>query len=74
MNRVNYYLMKSIPKRSIYVFVTCQTSAKGEFVMKYENLELNVLKRDKDTSEVKKRVLASLVANVMVKNNNHGRE
>lgn len=46
------------------------TSAKGDFVMKYDNLKVDVLKRDKNTGEVKKRGLISLAANAIVKNSN----
>ena len=46
------------------------TGAKGDFTMKYEDLKVDILKRDKNTNEVRKRGLASLAANVIVKNNN----
>lgn len=46
------------------------TGAEGDFTMKYEDLKVDILKRDKTTNEVKKRGLASLAANVIVKNNN----
>lgn len=46
------------------------TSAKGDFVMKYDGLKINVLKRDKDSKEVKKRGLLTFVANIIVKNDN----
>ena len=46
------------------------TSAKGDFVMKYENLKVDVLKRDKDSKEIKKRGLLTFAANLIVKNNN----
>lgn len=48
------------------------TSAKGNMVMKYDGLKVDVLKRDKDTKEIKKRGLATLAANLIVKNNNPG--
>jgi hypothetical protein len=48
------------------------TSAKGKFVMKYEDLKVDVLKRDKNTNLVKKRGLASLAANLVVENKNPG--
>ncbi|MGH2564920.1 MAG: hypothetical protein ACRDE5_10420, partial [Ginsengibacter sp.] len=51
-------------------FTGNDTSAKGDFVMKYNNLKVDVLKIDKDSKEVKKKGLTSLVANVIVKNNN----
>ena len=44
--------------------------ANGDFVMKYEGLKVDVLKRDKDTKEVKKKGVTSLLANVLVRNNN----
>ena len=46
------------------------TKAAGDFTMTYENLKVDVLKRDKNTNVVKKRGLASLAANVIVKNSN----
>jgi len=46
------------------------SSAKGDFVMKYNNLKVDVLKMDKDSKEIKKKGLTSLLANVIVKNNN----
>ncbi|MEO6135190.1 MAG: hypothetical protein ABIP35_08560 [Ginsengibacter sp.] len=46
------------------------TSAKGDFVMKYDGLKINVLKRDKESKEVKKRGLLTFVANIIVKNDN----
>jgi len=46
------------------------TSATGNFVMKYEDLKVDVLKRDKNTKEMKKRGFASLAANLAVKNSN----
>jgi hypothetical protein len=48
------------------------SGAHGDFVMKYENLKVDVLKEDKDSREIKKKGLTSLLANVMVKNNNPG--
>lgn len=53
-------------------FTGNNTSAKGEMVMKYEGLKVTVLKRDKDTKEIKKRGLATLAANLIVKNDNPG--
>lgn len=44
--------------------------AKGNVVMKYDGLKVDVLKRDKNTNDIKKRGLVSLVANVIVKNDN----
>ncbi len=46
------------------------SSAKGDFVMKYDDLKVDVLKRDKKTGEIKKRGLVSLAANAIVKNSN----
>jgi hypothetical protein len=51
-------------------FTGNNTGAEGDFTMKYEDLKVDILKRDKNTKEVKKRGLASLAANVIVKNNN----
>ena len=48
--------------------------AGGDFVMKYEDLKVAVLKRDKQSNEVKKRGLVSLVANLIVKNDNPKRD
>lgn len=53
-------------------FTGTNTMAKGKFVMKYENLKVDLLKRDKNTKEVKKRGFASLAANLVVQNNNPG--
>jgi hypothetical protein len=50
------------------------TKAKGVLTMKYKDLKVDVLKRDKNTKEIKKRGLASLGANLLVKNNNPGAE
>lgn len=47
-------------------------NADGSFVMKYDDLKVEVLKRDKKTNEVKKRGLATLAANLVVQNNNPG--
>lgn len=46
------------------------TSAKGDFIMKYDGLKVDVLKRDKNTGEIKKRGLVSLAANAIVKKSN----
>ncbi len=48
------------------------TSAKGDFVMKYEGLKVDILKRDKDTKKISKKGLASFAANIIVKNSNPG--
>jgi len=53
-------------------FTGNNTSAKGKFIMKYEDLKVDVLKRDKNTKAVKKRGLASLAANLVVQNKNPG--
>ncbi|MEO8414522.1 MAG: hypothetical protein ABI472_12720 [Ginsengibacter sp.] len=53
-------------------FAGNDTTAKGDFVMKYEELKVDVLKRDKDSKEVKKKGIKSLLANIIVKNNNPG--
>jgi hypothetical protein len=44
--------------------------AHGDFVMKYQDLKVDVLKRDKDTKEIQKKGVTSLIANVIIKNNN----
>ncbi len=44
--------------------------AKGNFIMKYDHLKVDVLKRDKDSKEIKKKGLVSLIANIIVKNEN----
>jgi hypothetical protein len=51
-------------------FTGNNTTAKGDFVMKYQNLKVDVLKRDKTTHDIKKRGLATLAANLLVANNN----
>jgi hypothetical protein len=50
------------------------TKASGVLTMKYKDLKVDVLKRDKDTKEIRKRGLASLGANLLVKNDNPGPE
>ncbi len=40
--------------------------------MNYDGMKINVLKRDKDTKQIKKRGLISLAANLVVNNNNSG--
>jgi hypothetical protein len=50
------------------------TKASGVLTMKYKDLKVDVLKRDKDTREIKKRGLASLGANLLIKNDNPGSE
>ncbi|MEO8111961.1 MAG: hypothetical protein ABI594_18070 [Ginsengibacter sp.] len=44
--------------------------AGGNMIMKYSNLKVDVLKRDEDTKEVKKKGLTSFLANFIVKNDN----
>ncbi|MEO6682275.1 MAG: hypothetical protein ABIN48_05565 [Ginsengibacter sp.] len=51
-------------------FTGNNTGAKGKMVMKYNNLKVDILKRDKNTKDIKKRGLVSLVANVVLKNDN----
>jgi hypothetical protein len=51
-------------------FTGNNTSASGQFTMKYEKLKVDVLKRDENTKEIKKRGIASLAANLVVENNN----
>jgi hypothetical protein len=46
--------------------------AGGKLVMKYSDLRVDVLKRDKKSNDVKKKGLKSLIANIIVKNNNPG--
>jgi hypothetical protein len=48
------------------------TGAKGDFVMKYNDLKVHVLKRDDESGEIKKRGLATFAANTLVQNNNPG--
>ena len=51
-------------------FTGHNTAAKGTVVMTYDNLKVDVLKRDKNTNDIKKRGLVTLVANFVVKNDN----
>jgi hypothetical protein len=44
--------------------------ASGDFVMQYSNLNVDVMKIDKDTKKVKKRGLLSMAANMVVKDSN----
>lgn len=55
-----------------FSFTGNNTSAKGNMVMKYKDLKVDVLKLDKNTKEIKKRGLATLAANLVVRNNNPG--
>ncbi len=45
-------------------------SAGGKLVMKYNDLKVDVLKRDEKTGSIKKKGLTSLLANIIVKNDN----
>lgn len=47
-------------------------SAAGSFLMNYDDMKIDVLKRDKDTKQIKKRGLLSLAANIIVSNSNSG--
>lgn len=51
-------------------FTGNNTRAGGDFVMKYKDLKVDVLKRDKNTNKLKKRGFLSLAANLIVLNNN----
>jgi hypothetical protein len=51
-------------------FTGNNTHAKGNFLMKYDDLKLDVLKIDKNTKKIKKRGLLSMAANLVVKNSN----
>jgi hypothetical protein len=53
-------------------FTGNNTSANGNFLMKYNNLKVDVLKRDKNSNQMKKRGFASMAANFLVQNNNPG--
>lgn len=44
--------------------------AHGDFVMRYDNLKVDVLKRDETTKNIKKRGLFSFVANILIKGSN----
>jgi hypothetical protein len=48
------------------------TIARGSFLMNYDGMKIDILKRDKDTKKIKKRGLISLAANAIVNNNNSG--
>lgn len=50
------------------------TSAKGNMVMKYDGLKTDVLKRDKNTKEIKKRGLTSMAANMTATKSNPGED
>jgi len=53
-------------------FTGNDSGAQGKLVMKYNDLKVDVLKGDKKSNGVKKKGLVSLVANIIVKNNNPG--
>ena len=46
------------------------TSAHGPFLMTYNNMKIDVMKRDDETNKIKKRGLLSLAANLVVDNKN----
>lgn len=48
------------------------TKASGSFLMNYEGMKIEVLKRDDDTKKIRKRGLLSLAANLLVENKNSG--
>jgi hypothetical protein len=50
------------------------TSARGDFVMKYNDLKVDILKRDKTTKEIKKRGFLSMAANIILVNDNPGKQ
>lgn len=46
------------------------TMAHGKFVMKYDDLKIDVLKKDKSSNDLKKRGLATFAANLVIANSN----
>jgi hypothetical protein len=50
------------------------TGAKGDFVMKYKDLKVDILKRDKTTKAIKKRGFLSMAANLILVNDNPGKQ
>lgn len=46
--------------------------ASGSFLMNYEDMKIDVLKRDDETKKIKKRKLLSFAANLLVENKNSG--
>ena len=46
--------------------------ASGSFLMNYEDMKIDVLKRDDDSKKIKKRGLLSFAANLLVQNKNSG--
>ncbi len=51
-------------------FTGNNVEAGGKMVMKYSDLKVDVLKHDKQTNKIKKKGLISLLANIIVKNDN----
>ena len=51
-------------------FTGNNNGANGSFVMKYENFKVDVLKKDKESRQIKKKGLITFVANTLVKNSN----
>ncbi|MEO6894442.1 MAG: hypothetical protein ABI136_05350 [Ginsengibacter sp.] len=49
------------------------SQASGSFLMNYEDMKIDVLKRDDDTKKIKKRGLLSFAANLLVENKNSGK-
>jgi hypothetical protein len=47
--------------------------ASGSFLMNYKDMKIDVLKRDDDSKEIKKRGLLSFAANLLVENKNSGK-
>lgn len=66
--KINSGKIKSID----FHFTGNNSSAKGKFSMNYDNMKVDVLKRDKDTKKIKKRGLLSMAANLVVNNSNSG--
>lgn len=53
-------------------FAGSNYAAHGDFVMKYDGLKLDVLRRDKNTKKMRSRGLATLAVNALVKDSNPG--
>ncbi|MDQ2862292.1 MAG: hypothetical protein M3R50_01355, partial [Bacteroidota bacterium] len=53
-----------------FAFTGGDQSASGDFVMKYNDLKVDVLKIDKDSKDISKKGFTSLLANTLVKNDN----
>jgi hypothetical protein len=47
--------------------------ASGSFLMNYKDMKIDVLKRDEDSKEIKKRGFLSFAANLLVENKNSGK-